>query len=65
MADEAFFVGTGSEILPIVDIDGFVIGSGEIGRKTRILQKEYNRLVRRGIAGFERWLTSIPQARAA
>lgn len=40
-SSEAFFCGTGAEITPIVNVDGEMIGSGEPGKITRMLQKTY------------------------
>lgn len=43
-ADECFLTGTGAEIIPVVKIDGRVIGSGTPGSATRQLEKQYRRL---------------------
>ena len=43
-ADECFVTGTGAEIMPVVKIDGRVIGSGKPGPITQQLVKEYNAL---------------------
>src|ERR1051326_5352943 len=43
-ADECFLSGTGAEIVPVVKIDGRVIGSGRPGRVTRRLVKEFRAL---------------------
>lgn len=44
-ADECFLTGTGAEVVPVVKVDGRVIGSGEPGPKTRELVKKYHALV--------------------
>ena len=41
IADEAFFTGTAAEVLPIRELDGRVIGSGERGPITTKLQDIY------------------------
>lgn len=44
-ADECFLTGTGAEVVPVVKIDGRVIGTGTPGPKTRELVKKYHELV--------------------
>ena len=59
LADELFFVGTGWEILPIVEVDGLAVGSGERGLITHEFQRLYHDIVR-GVADSRReWLTEI------
>jgi branched-chain amino acid aminotransferase len=41
IADEAFFTGTAAEVLPIRELDGRTIGSGERGPVTEKLQSMY------------------------
>jgi len=43
-ADECFLTGTGAEIVPVVKIDGRVIGRGRPGRLTRKLVAKYHAL---------------------
>ena len=43
-ADECFLTGTGAEIVPVVKIDGRVIGRGKPGRLTRKLVAKYHAL---------------------
>ncbi|MGO9587666.1 MAG: branched-chain-amino-acid transaminase [Limisphaerales bacterium] len=45
-ADECFLTGTGAEIVPVVRIDGRVIGTGKPGRITRRLEDEYHALTK-------------------
>lgn len=40
-ADECFLTGTGAEIIPVVKIDGRVIGTGKPGPVTKRLVSEY------------------------
>jgi len=40
-ADECFLTGTGAEIMPVIKIDGRVIGDGKPGKTTRKLVEEY------------------------
>src|SRR5687768_11545757 len=43
-ADECFLTGTGAELIPVVKIDGRVIGSGKPGPVTRQLVEKYHAL---------------------
>ena len=45
-ADECFLTGTGAEIVPVVKIDGRVIGTGKPGPVTRQLEEEYHALTK-------------------
>jgi branched-chain amino acid aminotransferase len=44
-ADECFLTGTGAEVVPVVKVDGRVIGPGTPGPRTRELVKKYHDLV--------------------
>jgi branched-chain amino acid aminotransferase len=46
VAEEAFFCGSGYEITPIVSVDRFPLGDGEVGPITRRLATAYMNLVR-------------------
>ena len=43
-ADECFLTGTGAELIPVVEIDGRVIGDGKPGPITRDLVARYREL---------------------
>jgi branched-chain amino acid aminotransferase len=45
-ADECFLTGTGAELIPVVKIDGRVIGSGKPGALTRQLVEDYRALTK-------------------
>ncbi|HEX5398431.1 MAG TPA: branched-chain-amino-acid transaminase [Verrucomicrobiae bacterium] len=45
-ADECFITGTAAEIVPVVKIDGRVIGNGKPGAITRRLEEEYRALTK-------------------
>jgi len=45
-ADECFVTGTGAEIMPVVKIDGRVIGDGKAGSITRKLVADYHALTK-------------------
>ena len=43
-ADECFLTGTGAELIPVVKIDGRIIGTGKPGKFTRELVEKYRAL---------------------
>jgi branched-chain amino acid aminotransferase len=45
-ADECFLTGTGAELIPVVKIDGRVIGKGKPGSITRKLTEDYHALTK-------------------
>lgn len=45
-ADECFLTGTGAEIMPVIKIDGRVIGTGKPGQLTRKLVDDYHALTK-------------------
>jgi branched-chain amino acid aminotransferase len=45
-ADECFLTGTGAELIPVVKIDGRVIGSGKPGAVTKNLVQKYHALTK-------------------
>lgn len=57
IADEVFFTGTASEILPIIDIDGFTIGTGVPGSLTLKIQQAFFDIVKGKNNKYKRWLT--------
>ncbi len=58
-ADEVFFTGTASEITPISEVDGRIIGEGKPGKITKFLQKKYFNLVNGKSKGFRKWTTLV------
>jgi branched-chain amino acid aminotransferase len=55
VADEAFFCGSGYELTPIVSIDRFQLGNGEIGPVTQRLSAAYLDIVRGIDKRFPEW----------
>lgn len=45
-ADEMFLTGTAAEIIPVVEVDGRIIGDGKPGETTQKLLKEFHRLTK-------------------
>jgi branched-chain amino acid aminotransferase len=44
-ADECFLTGSGAEVIPVVKLDGRVIGTGKPGAITRRLTEEFQKRV--------------------
>ena len=59
VCDEAFFCGSGAEVLPMASIDHYDIGDGTPGPITRRLQRMYFDVVRGRIAKYRHWLTPV------
>ena len=59
IADEVFFVGTGAEVTPVVEVDDRAIGEGKPGPLTRRLQKLYFETVHGRNPAFAGWLTLV------
>lgn len=57
VADEAFFCGSGYEITPIVSIDRFTLGNGEVGPVTQRLLDTYMDIVRGTDKRYAPWRT--------
>jgi branched-chain amino acid aminotransferase len=47
-ADECFLTGTAAEVIPVVKVDGRIIGNGRPGKLTRKLIAAFHHLVRKG-----------------
>ncbi|MBV9100741.1 MAG: branched-chain amino acid transaminase [Candidatus Dormibacteraeota bacterium] len=59
VADEVFFVGTGAQVAPVVEIDRRRIGDGEPGPLTMRLQGVYSDVVTGHNPKYEEWLTPV------
>ncbi len=46
-ANEVFLTGTAAEVIPVVKLDGRMIGEGKPGKITNVLLKEFQRLTRK------------------
>lgn len=60
-ADEVFFVGTGAEVSPVVEIDGRAIGNGKIGPITAKIKETYFQLVHGQYPKYKEFITTISQ----
>ncbi len=54
-ADEAFWCGSGQEIVPIIEIDRLAVGDGAVGPITQRIQQAYFDLVRGQRAEWPEW----------
>ncbi len=58
-ADELFTCGTAAEISPIVSVDHYDVGHGQIGPVTRRLEEEFNNVLRGNEKRFAHWRTPV------
>ena len=59
IADEAFYCGTGAQVMPVTKIDHRPVGDGKTGKNTEKIQKLYFDLVRGELDIHRDWLTEI------
>ena len=59
ICDEVFFCGTAMEIHPVVQVDGYQVGSGEAGPVVTRLEKLFHDVVRGIDARYPQWCTRI------
>ncbi len=59
LAEEAFYCGTGQEIMPITAFDNRPVGNGVPGPLTRKLQSHYDDIVRGRSPEYGHWLTPV------
>ena len=64
VADEAFFCGTGVQVVAIANVDHRPIGTGRMGQVTNRLRDLYFRVVRGEEPKYAHWLTPIFQEEA-
>lgn len=57
--DEAFLCGSAMEMTPVLSIDKYVIGNGEVGKITKELHMVYLDVVRGKLDEFKNWVTPI------
>lgn len=55
-APEVFLTGTSAGVWPVLQIDGQVVGNGDVGPVTARLRKTYQSVVRGEEPAFEHWL---------
>ena len=59
VAEEAFFVGTGAQICPIVEIDHRTVGDGSIGPVSRRVQSYYFDVVKGRVGKYQKWCSPV------
>jgi branched-chain amino acid aminotransferase len=59
LADEVFLCGTAFEVTPIVDVDRYQVGNGEIGEITGRLQRLYDDVLRGREDRYGHWRTPV------
>jgi branched-chain amino acid aminotransferase len=59
VAEEAFFCGSGYEITPIVSVDRFPLGAGQVGPVTQKLLTAYMNVVRGNDKRYPEWRTPV------
>jgi branched-chain amino acid aminotransferase len=57
--DELLLCGTGAEVTPVLNVDGRIVGSGEVGDSTAKLQKTFFDIVRGNDERYESWLVAV------
>ncbi len=62
LADEIFTCGTAAEITPLISVDQYPIGDGEIGPVTRTLQSNLEGILRGSDDRYAHWVTPVPVA---
>jgi branched-chain amino acid aminotransferase len=59
LADEMFLSGTAAEIVPVREVDDHVIGSGEPGEITRVLQAAFDDAIHGRSERYREWLDVV------
>ncbi|MBI3965275.1 MAG: branched-chain amino acid transaminase [Chloroflexi bacterium] len=59
LADEIFFCGTGAEVTPVGEIDGYVVGDGGVGPITARIERLYHDVVRGREPRYAQWRVPV------
>ena len=59
LADEVFLCGTAVEVTPVTSVDGYQIGSGEVGEITARLERCFHDVVRGTDGRYSHWRTRV------
>jgi branched-chain amino acid aminotransferase len=59
VADEAFFCGSGAEVTPMLSLDHYPLGAGEVGPITRQIQQYYFDVTAGRVEKYRHWLTPV------
>lgn len=58
-ADEVFLTGTGAQVSPVIDIDKYQVGNGEVGPISKEIQGTYFKAVRGEVSKYKSWLVEV------
>jgi branched-chain amino acid aminotransferase len=64
IADEAFFCGSGAEIVPILSVDHYPVGDGGVGPLTTRIQSAYFDAAKNRMPKYRHWLTPVYEGAA-
>ena len=59
VCQEVFLCGSGYEVMPIIDIDGYRIGDGTVGKNTQAIFDAYDTVTRGGNERYDHWLPCV------
>lgn len=59
LADEVFTCGTAAEITPVVEVDHYQVGGGEIGPVTSALEQKFSAILRGTDTRSDAWCTPV------
>lgn len=59
IADEAFFCGSGAEVVPIIGIDHYPVGDGLVGPLTKRIQELYFKIAVDKTGTYAKWLLPV------
>jgi branched-chain amino acid aminotransferase len=59
LADEMFTCGTAAEITPVVSVDHYQVGNGEIGPITTALEHVFDDVLRGRDPRYQHWVTPV------
>ena len=58
-ADEIFLTGTGAKVSPVIEVDNYEIGDGQVGPISKKLQDTYSKIVRGDESDFANWVVEV------
>lgn len=59
IAEEAFFCGSGAEVTPVISVDHYPLGAGEVGVLTKKIQSLYFDVAKGRVTKYRQWLTPV------
>ncbi len=59
ICDEAFFCGSGAEVMPVISFDHYEVGNGKVGPLTKAVQDHYFQVAKGNVAKYRKWLTPV------